>query len=107
MKRSTFGRLDAWCACYVANSTSPVAKLTQAFEFVTGAGLFEYQPYDQHGLDAAGGHLWQMMCFTGERFTPEQLQASTNASQYFDATTCLSLSSVFHLSSLTSGMQAG
>lgn len=59
-----------------------------AFEFVTGAGLFEYQPYEQQGLDAPGGHLWQMMCFTGERFTPEQLQASTNASQYFDPTTC-------------------
>lgn len=106
MKRSTFGRLDAWCARHLGNSTSSIAKLTQAFEFVTGAGLFEYQPYEQQGLDAPGGHLWQMMCFTGERFTPEQLQASTNASQYFDPTTCSSLSSA-RLSSLISGTQAG
>jgi serine/threonine-protein kinase SRPK3 len=48
--------------------------------------LFEYAAYEQHGLDAESGLLWQMMCFTGEQFTPEQLQASFLSSMYFDET---------------------
>jgi len=48
--------------------------------------MFEYEAYENYGLDAESGLLWQMMCFTGEQFTPEQLQASRLASVYFDET---------------------
>jgi serine/threonine-protein kinase SRPK3 len=46
--------------------------------------LFRYEAYPAHGLDEAGGLLWQMMCFTGETFKPEQLEASKRASMYFN-----------------------
>ncbi len=62
------------------------------FELVVGRELFEYTAYEKYDLDAPAGHLWQMMCFTGERFMPEQLQASDLAAQYFDSTcSCCSL----------------
>ena len=57
---------------------------------VVGRGLFEYQKYEEHGLDEAAGHLWQMMCFMGEDFEPEQLQVSKRAGEYFDSTCALS-----------------
>jgi len=56
------------------------------FEIVVCRKLFEYEAYENYGLDAESGLLWQMMCFTGEQFTPEQLQASRLASVYFDET---------------------
>ncbi|KAK0234920.1 kinase-like domain-containing protein [Armillaria nabsnona] len=58
------------------------------FELITGHNLFEYVPYPDRGLDAAAGHLWQMICFTGEGFEPKQLKWSQRATQYFERTTC-------------------
>ena len=58
---------------------------------VVGRGLFEYKKYEEHGLDEEAGHLWQMMCFTGEDFEPEQLQMSALAGEYFDSACALSL----------------
>jgi len=60
--------------------------------------MFEYEAYENYGLDAESGLLWQMMCFTGEQFTPEQLQASRLASVYFDET-CKFAFSVIRLTS--------
>ena len=84
----TFGHLVVW---YLNTFPSvPFAHTDcaniQVFELAVGRELFEYTAYEKHGLDAPAGHLWQMMCFTGERFTPEQLQASDLAAQYFDST---------------------
>ncbi|KIM84915.1 hypothetical protein PILCRDRAFT_817739 [Piloderma croceum F 1598] len=36
------------------------------FELIVNSDLFKYEAYEQYGLDAPTGHLWQMMCFTGE-----------------------------------------
>lgn len=58
------------------------------FELITGQNLSEYVPYPDRGLDAAAGHLWQMMCFTGEEFEPKQLSWSHRAMQYFEETAC-------------------
>jgi serine/threonine-protein kinase SRPK3 len=98
MRRSTFGHLDAWyCSailthlhltCYIRIADW---KNVQVFELVVNNDLFMYEAYEQYGLDAPAGHLWQMMCFTGERFTPEQLDSSDFADQYFD-NTCSSFS---------------
>lgn len=65
----------------------------QVFEIITGRELFRYEAYKQHGLGAPAGHFWQMMCFTGERSTAEQLMAGTYADRYFDIT-CSSFFSV-------------
>jgi hypothetical protein len=46
--------------------------------------LFEYKHYPEHRLDEAGGHLWQMLCFTRERMTREQVMSSKLGAQYFD-----------------------
>jgi hypothetical protein len=70
----------------------------QVFEIVVCRKLFEYEAYENYGLDAESGLLWQMMCFTGEQFTPEQLQASRLASVYFDET-CMFAFSVIRLTS--------
>ncbi|PBK66027.1 kinase-like protein [Armillaria solidipes] len=58
------------------------------FELITGHNLFEYVPYPDHDLDAAAGHLWQMICFTDDEFEPKQLSWSQRATQYFERTTC-------------------
>lgn len=57
---------------------------TQVFEVLTMAALFTYEPYEPCGLDATSAHLWQMMGFTGENFTPQQLGASQLSSMYFN-----------------------
>ncbi|KIM83661.1 hypothetical protein PILCRDRAFT_97149 [Piloderma croceum F 1598] len=56
------------------------------FEFVIGCNLFEYRADLKYNLDAPAGHLWQMMCFTGEQFMPKQLKWSNLGTQYFDST---------------------
>ena len=61
----------------------------QVFELVVNCELFKYEAFDKYNLDAPTNHLWQMLGFTGERFTPEQLESSDHATQYFDDT-CLS-----------------
>jgi len=63
----------------------------QVFEIVVSRKLFEYAAYKEHGLDAESGLLWQIMCFTGEEFMPEQLQVSRIASNYFDETCASSI----------------
>lgn len=35
-------------------------------------------------LDEPTGHLWQMLCFTRERITREQVNSSKLGAQYFD-----------------------
>ncbi|KAK0212731.1 hypothetical protein DFS33DRAFT_1370250 [Desarmillaria ectypa] len=40
------------------------------------------------GLDAAAGHLWQMISFTGKDFEPKRLSWSHRAIQYFEKTIC-------------------
>jgi hypothetical protein len=62
----------------------------QVFELTVNSEFFKYEKYEEHGLDEAAGHLWQMLCFTGEGFEPEQLQASELAGKYFDSTCALS-----------------
>ncbi|OBZ79963.1 Serine/threonine-protein kinase SRPK [Grifola frondosa] len=52
------------------------------FELIVGAGLFKYQRLPDRRLDAAGAHLWQMICFTGEFFKPKQLKYSRRAAWY-------------------------
>src|SRR5882762_1403968 len=58
----------------------------QVFELLVPSPLFQYKPREDYNLDAPTAHLWQMMVFTGERFTAEQLQASNDADLYFDST---------------------
>ncbi|KAF8573007.1 kinase-like protein [Ramaria rubella] len=57
------------------------------FELVTGRALFKYEPYPKYNLDEPTYLLYQMMCYTGEDFSAEQLTVSALASKYFD-TTC-------------------
>jgi len=73
--------LHLTCCIRVADWTN-----VQVFELVVNSDLFKYEAYEQYGLDAPAGHLWQMMCFTGERFTPEQLNLSDFSDHYFDNT---------------------
>lgn len=88
MRKSTFGHLVVWY--FNPLPSVPLVHANRAnaqvFELVIGRELFEYKAYEKHNLDAPSGHLWQMMCFTGEGFRPEQLQASELADQYFDST---------------------
>ncbi len=88
-------RVDMWTfGClvrpYLFRSLCQAINLAfpQVFELITGQNLFEYVPYPDRGLDAAAGHLWQMICFTGEEFEPKQLRWSQRAIQYFERTTC-------------------
>jgi len=46
--------------------------------------LFEYKPYPEYTLDEPTGHLWQMLCFTRERMTREQVDSSKLGAHYFD-----------------------
>jgi peroxiredoxin family protein len=102
MRRLTSGHLDVWYAITCAITITSVAQADgydfQVFELVVGRHLFEYVAYPKYNLDAPAGHLWQMMCFTGERFMPEQLDRSDLATQYFD-NTCLS-SPDYHASAM-------
>lgn len=61
----------------------------QVFELITGQNLFKYEPYPDRSLDAAAGHLWQMICFTGKKFQPKRLSWSHRATQYYEKTTCM------------------
>ncbi|KAK0500142.1 hypothetical protein EDD18DRAFT_1307649 [Armillaria luteobubalina] len=61
----------------------------RVFELITGQNLFKYEPYPDRSLDAAAGHLWQMICFTGKKFQPKQLSWSHRATQYYEKTTCM------------------
>ncbi|KAF8062371.1 kinase-like protein [Lyophyllum atratum] len=54
------------------------------FEFVAGSGLFEMKPHPEEGLDETTCHLWQMLCWTQDRITREQVEASKLGTQYFD-----------------------
>ncbi|GLB43876.1 putative kinase-like protein [Lyophyllum shimeji] len=54
------------------------------FEFITGSALFEMKPYPEEGLDETTCHLWQMLCWTQDRITREQVEASKLGTQYFD-----------------------
>ncbi len=88
-------RVDIWTfGClvrsYLFRSLCQATHLAfpQVFELITGHNLFEYVPYPDRGLDAAAGHLWQMICFTSEEFEPKQLRWSQRAIQYFERTTC-------------------
>ncbi|KAF8957039.1 kinase-like domain-containing protein [Flammula alnicola] len=56
------------------------------FEFIIGGSLFVYKPYPEYMLDEPTGHLWQMLCFTRERMTREQVNSSNLGAQYFDLT---------------------
>ncbi|OCH87802.1 kinase-like protein [Obba rivulosa] len=58
----------------------------KVFETVVRREFFKHEAYPDHGLDEEVGHLWQILCFTGERFSPEQLQASHRAPEFFDYT---------------------
>jgi hypothetical protein len=78
--------LHLTCYIQIADWTN-----VQVFELVVNSDLFKYEAYKQYGLDAPAGHLWQMMCFTSEQFTPEQLDLSDFADCYFD-NTCSSIS---------------
>ena len=88
MRKLTFGHLVVWY--FNMFPSVPLAHTdwanVQVFELVVGRELFEYKAYEKYDLDAPAAHLWQMVCFIGERFTPEQLQASDLAAQYFDST---------------------
>jgi len=54
------------------------------FELVTGAALFQHKPHEEHGItEPEAAHLWQMMLFTKRLFTPEQLENSRRALDYF------------------------
>jgi serine/threonine protein kinase len=56
----------------------------QIFELVTGSALFEHKPYPKYSLDETTAHLWQMLCFTRERITRQQVKASKLGARYFD-----------------------
>jgi len=56
------------------------------FELVTGRALFKYQPYEKYNLDEKNYILYQMICYTGEDFSAEQLTVSSLAGKFFDST---------------------
>ena len=58
----------------------------QIFEFITGSNLFEHKPNPMYALDETTAHLWQILCFTRERITRQQVEASKLGAQYFDLT---------------------
>ncbi|KZT07061.1 kinase-like protein, partial [Laetiporus sulphureus 93-53] len=64
-----------------------VDNITAVFELVTGRGLFKYEPYPKYHLNEASNLLYQMVCYTGEDFSAEQLTISAWAAEFFD-TTC-------------------
>jgi len=85
MRRSTSGHLDAWCVSYdPLFSFCLLTRLLQIFEFITGSALFEHKPHSQYALDEITAHLWQILCFTRERITRQQVEASKLGIQYFD-----------------------
>ncbi|KZT01010.1 kinase-like protein [Laetiporus sulphureus 93-53] len=57
------------------------------FEIVTGRGLFKYEPYLKYRLNDTSNLLYQMICYTGEDFSEEQLRIGAQAAEFFD-TTC-------------------
>lgn len=85
MRRLISGRLDAWCSYYYLLSILPTHWTNlQIFELVTGSALFEHKPYPKYALDETTAHLWQILCFTRERITRQQVEASKLGAQYFD-----------------------
>lgn len=57
----------------------------QVFEFLTGHELFEMKTNPEEGLDSVTScHLWQMLCWTQDRISRVQVEASTLGTQYFD-----------------------
>ena len=56
----------------------------QIFELTIGRALFQYIPYPEYQLDEPTGHLWQMLCFTRERMTREQVNSSKLGAHYFE-----------------------
>ncbi len=58
----------------------------QIFELVTSRGLFKYEPDSKLKLDETEHILYQMICYTSEDFSPEQLSVSPLAGRYFDST---------------------
>jgi hypothetical protein len=87
VRRLTSGYLDVW---YVNPSPSaPLRKLTGMILRYSSLSLAATSSNTRptrklkpkYDLDAPTGHLWQM-CFTGERFMPEQLEWSDLATQF-------------------------
>jgi hypothetical protein len=109
-------KVDIWIfgclVCYAITYAITISSAAQAdgydfqvFEILVGRHLFEYVAYPKYNLDAPAGHLWQMMCFTGERFMPEQLDRSDLATQYFDSTCLSSLITILALCIYTTEFQ--
>ena len=58
----------------------------QIYEISVGKALFQSRPNPKFKLDEAESMLHQMICFTLEDFSAEQLTISEWAAQYFDET---------------------
>ena len=85
--RLTSGHLDVWCIVVSLFCTLAADCInSQIFELIVGGSLFEYKSYPEYMLDEPTGHLWQMLCFTRERMTREQVNSSKLGAQYFDLT---------------------
>jgi hypothetical protein len=56
----------------------------QIFELTIGNALFEYRACPEYSLDETTAHLWQILGFTRERMTREQVESSKLGAQYFD-----------------------
>lgn len=56
------------------------------FELVTARGLFKYIADPKLKLDETENILYQIICYTGEDFSEEQLYAGRLARKYFDST---------------------
>ncbi|KAG0703071.1 kinase-like protein [Suillus ampliporus] len=66
------------------------------FELITGRSLFKFQPWPPLNLDAMNYILWQMIGYTGEDFSPEQLAVSERAAELFDETCYLKSNPPIH-----------
>jgi len=78
------GHLDVWCV--VASLQLyfyPDCINLQIFELIIGRFLFVPRPWPEYMLDAPTGHLWQMLCFTQEQMTREQVDSSKLGDKYF------------------------
>ena len=89
MKRWTFGHSDVWYVSF-CSYTSRIGELkienTKIFEFVTSRSLFRYEPNEKYKLDETSNILHQMICYTCEDFSEEQLTVSPLAGEFFDST---------------------
>jgi hypothetical protein len=58
----------------------------QIYEIAIGKPLFQYKANQTRRLDEVEAMFYQMMCFSCEKFEPEQLQHAKMASKYFEST---------------------